>query len=318
MARPDDQRGQRLDDAARAGWLYFIAGNTQDEIATKLDLSRQAVQRLVALAVAEKLIQFRLNHPIAACMDLAARVADRFKLEICDVAPSDPAHTDSFAGIAMATAIRMERLLASPVPIVLGVGTGRTLRLAVECMDTAVQPQHKIVSLVGSMAADGHASSYDAVMRLADRIGGQGFPLPTPVLTETVEDLRALQAQRAYAVLGSLREQAKASFVGCSEIAWGGPVHKDGFMTDSDIASLLEQGAVGEITGWAYDHAGTILRGPVSERIASLPLEQPPRRATFITACGPRKQQAIISALKGKLANGLITDEITEQALLER
>ena len=32
----------RLDDAARAGWLYFIAGNTQDEIAKKLNVSRNA------------------------------------------------------------------------------------------------------------------------------------------------------------------------------------------------------------------------------------------------------------------------------------
>src|SRR3712207_7609151 len=53
-----------LDQAARAAWLYYIAGNTQDEIAHKLNVSRQAVQRLVSLAVSEKLIKFRLDHPI--------------------------------------------------------------------------------------------------------------------------------------------------------------------------------------------------------------------------------------------------------------
>ncbi|GAA0000174.1 hypothetical protein BRDID11002_01740 [Bradyrhizobium diazoefficiens] len=31
MAAENDK--SRLDDAARAGWLYFIAGHTQDEIA---------------------------------------------------------------------------------------------------------------------------------------------------------------------------------------------------------------------------------------------------------------------------------------------
>ena len=58
---------QRRDDAARVAWLYFVAGRTQEEIAVLLDLSRQAVQRLVALAVSEKLIKFRLDHPIASC-----------------------------------------------------------------------------------------------------------------------------------------------------------------------------------------------------------------------------------------------------------
>ena len=60
----------RLDDAARAGWLYYVAGNTQDEIARKLGVSRQSVQRLVSLAVSERLVKVRIDHPIGRCMDL--------------------------------------------------------------------------------------------------------------------------------------------------------------------------------------------------------------------------------------------------------
>ena len=37
---PPDNEKSRLDDAARAGWLYFIAGHTQDEIAKLLKVSR--------------------------------------------------------------------------------------------------------------------------------------------------------------------------------------------------------------------------------------------------------------------------------------
>ena len=48
-----DNDSSRLDDAARAGWLYYVAGNTQDEIARKLGVSRQSAQRLVSLAVSE-------------------------------------------------------------------------------------------------------------------------------------------------------------------------------------------------------------------------------------------------------------------------
>ena len=62
MARKPDSETDRLDDAARAGWLYYIAGNTQDEIARKLGVSRQTAQRLVSLAVSERLIRVRLDH----------------------------------------------------------------------------------------------------------------------------------------------------------------------------------------------------------------------------------------------------------------
>jgi DNA-binding transcriptional regulator LsrR (DeoR family) len=77
---PSDSENSRLDDAARAGWLYFIAGHTQDEIAKSLKVSRATAQRLVSLCLAERLITFRLEHPITQCMELAARLKDAFGL----------------------------------------------------------------------------------------------------------------------------------------------------------------------------------------------------------------------------------------------
>ena len=88
--RKGEADGDKLDDAARAGWLYYVAGNTQDEIAQKLGVSRQTAQRLVSMAVSERLIKVRLDHPIARCMELAARLAERFALMLCEVVPTDP------------------------------------------------------------------------------------------------------------------------------------------------------------------------------------------------------------------------------------
>ena len=80
-----DRQQRRLDLAARAAWLYYIAGNTQDQIARKLNVSRQAAQRMVATAVSEGLIKFRLDHPIAACIELADALQSRFELEYVEV-----------------------------------------------------------------------------------------------------------------------------------------------------------------------------------------------------------------------------------------
>src|ERR687898_1100696 len=104
MVRNIEQETSRLDEAARAGWLYYIAGNTQDEIATKLGVSRQTAQRLVSLAVSERLIKVRLDHPIANCLDLAARLKARFALDLVEVVPSDPSSTSTTLGVAEAAA----------------------------------------------------------------------------------------------------------------------------------------------------------------------------------------------------------------------
>ena len=111
MARKSDHDGLRLDEAARAGWLYYVAGNTQDEIARKLGISRQAAQRLVSLAISERLIKVRLDHPIARCMELAAALKLRYDLRFCEVAPTDPGSTSSTLGIAQVAAAEFERWL---------------------------------------------------------------------------------------------------------------------------------------------------------------------------------------------------------------
>src|ERR1700678_78041 len=82
------QAGDRLEQAARAAWLYYIGGRTQDEIAAELTISRQAAQRLVSLALSEKLIKFRVDHPIAACMELGNALTARYGLRYCEVVPT--------------------------------------------------------------------------------------------------------------------------------------------------------------------------------------------------------------------------------------
>src|ERR1700745_3782411 len=99
MVAPEGEKS-RLDEAARAGWLYFIAGHTQDEIAKSLKVSRATAQRLVSLCLAERLITFRLEHPITQCMELAAKLKGRFDLLHCEGVATDPASPNSTAGIA--------------------------------------------------------------------------------------------------------------------------------------------------------------------------------------------------------------------------
>jgi DNA-binding transcriptional regulator LsrR (DeoR family) len=146
---PEGNQQSRLDDAARAGWLYYVAGNTQDEIARKLNVSRPTAQRLVALALAERLISFRLEHPIAACMELAAALSERYELEYCEIAPSDPKSDSVFLGTAERTAAFLEQRLRAVDPLVVAIGTGRTLLAAVERMERTTCPRHRFVSLVG-------------------------------------------------------------------------------------------------------------------------------------------------------------------------
>ena len=71
------------DDAARAGWLSYVGGLTQDQIAAELGISRQRAQRLVSRAMAEGLIHVRLNHRIGACLELEQALREGHLVPVC-------------------------------------------------------------------------------------------------------------------------------------------------------------------------------------------------------------------------------------------
>src|SRR4029453_14440307 len=208
MAKKPDSEANRLDEAARAGWLYYIAGNTQDEIAVKLGVSRQTAQRLVSLAVSQRLIKVRLAPPIAKCLALSHRLIDRYALQLCEVVPADPASPSTTLGVAEAMAAELERRLSSQHPIIVAMGSGRTLRSAVEQLPPMDCPQHKIVSLVGNIAPDGSASFYDVIMRIADAVRAPHYPLPLPVIASTTHAKALFMTPKSVISVLDLAKQA--------------------------------------------------------------------------------------------------------------
>lgn len=307
----------KLDDAARAGWLYYVAGNTQDQIATKLGVSRQSAQRLVSLAVAEGLVKVRIDHPIAQCLSLAKDLTERFGLAFCEVVPSDPGSNSTTLGVAQAVAAEIERWLSKSEPIVLAMGTGRTLKAAVEQLPSIDGPQHKVVSLTGNIAPDGSAAYYNVVFTMADTVKSRSFPMPLPVIASSKAEREMLHAQAMIRPTLELAARADVTFVGIGELGPNAPLVLDGFVSEVELLALRKAGAVGEIVGWAFDADGALIEGITNDRVASAPIPDRSRSLVIAAAMGRAKLPAIAAAIRGGLVNGLITDEATAKALLE-
>jgi len=307
----------RLDDAARAGWLYYVAGNTQDEIAAKLGISRQSAQRMVSLAISEGLVKVRLDHPIARCLDLAAQLRDRFGMKMAEVVPTDPGSTSTTLGVADSAAAEMMRWLRSEAPIVLGIGTGRTLKAAIEQLSPIECPQHKVVSLTGNISPDGSAAYYNVIFNIADKIKARSFPMPLPVIASSPQERELLHAQAMIRPVLELAARANVAFLGIGDLKdEEAPLFVDGFISREELNALQRAGAVCEIIGRAFDRNGEPIIGLTNDRVASAPIPSCETALVIATAMGPRKMQGIAAAIKGKLINGLITDEQTAEMLL--
>ena len=316
MVRNVELENARLDEAARAGWLYYIAGNTQDEIARKLGVSRQTAQRLVSLSISEKLIKVRLDHPIAKCLELSERLKQKFEIEFCEVVPSDPDSDSSTLGVAQSAAAELEKYFISQHPVVVAMGTGRMLRAMVDQLTPMDCPQHKIVSLVGNIASDGSASLYDVVSRVADAVRAPHYPMPLPVIATTVHDKALLLSQKPVRNVVELAKQADVTFVGVGTMGDDAALVRDGFVKPDEMRALVKAGAAGEIIGWAFDDRGQLIDGFTNDRVVSVPLDQPATRKVLGIAMALPRLRAVKGALIGKLINGIITNEAMAGLLL--
>ena len=306
------------DEAARAGWLYYVGGLTQDQIATELGVSRQRAQRLVSRAMAEGLIHVRLNHPIGACLDMEAELTRRFGLLRCRVAPSLGPGADGVRAIGPAAAAELERFLRMSEPSVIALGTGRAMRGMVDAMTPMDADQHRLVSLIGNIAPDGSASFFDVVMRIADKVRAPHYPMPVPVISPTPQENAAFHALGPVKKVVDLARAADVIFVGVGQMSNDAPLLKDGFVSRAELDEMQAAGAVGEVAGWVFDSRGIYLDVGTNTRTGGVRVAPGLDRPSIGIAAGASKVPAIAGALKSRIINGLVTDEPTARALLNR
>jgi DNA-binding transcriptional regulator LsrR (DeoR family) len=309
---------EKLDLAARVAWLYYVAGNTQHEIARKLKISRPAAQRLVAVALERGIVKVQVHHKITCCLEVAMILRKRHNLVVCEVVPSNADSPDQvLRKIAVAGAQIMESYLSEPQPEIIALSPGRTMKAVIDELPVLVRTQHRLVSLVGAIAHDGSSNRYDVALRTAEKTSSKYFLLPSPFLADSAEERKQWCRHRLYRVVETLAGQADVSFVGIGEMSIGGPMHRDGFINEAVVNRLVEAGAVGEILGWAFNRAGEPVRTAIHERVTSIQMRRPPKKPVIAFAGGESKTDAVLGALRGHWINGLVTDETCAQRILQ-
>lgn len=308
----------KLDQAARAAWMSYVGGMTQDEIACQLGVSRPGVQRLLALARQEGLVKVHIDHPISTCMALGRTLGDHFSLAYCEVVPADNHAPDSaLSYLAVAAAERIAQLVERSEPLTLSLGSGRSVRAAVESLRRVERPQHRFVSLVGNVARDGSANRYDAVMLIADKTGGERFLLPTPIVAESLGEKEAMLTQRLFKVIADVATESEAAFIGVGRIDRQATLFRDHFISESELDELLGLKAVGELLGWPLNSDGDVIDCSITRRVTSLPLERFGKHLMVAIAGGREKAPAIHAALRGGWLKGLVTDEVAARQIVE-
>jgi deoxyribonucleoside regulator len=152
---------------------------------------------------------------------------------------------------------------------------------------------------------------------IAQKAGGHATLLPSPAILERLETKKAIEGDRTVGgVLGMAR--GASAYLYSAGVADITSVHVDsGYLTASEIASLVEQGAVGDVIGRYITAEGVVVDSELDARTLGLGLEELRSADTSILVIGGEAKHAIARAIvTSGLCSVLVTDEHTAQALL--
>lgn len=303
--------------AVRAAWLHYAGGLTQSEVAKRLGLPSVKAHRLIARAVAEGVVKVTIDGDIVECVELETKLAARFGLQYCEVAPDLGEEGLPLRALGHAGAGFLKREIERGDNKVIGLGHGRTLSAAVQYMPRVNAKGLRFVSLLGGLTRNFGANPYDVMHRIAEKTGTQAYVMPVPFFANTGEDREVLRAQRGVKEVLDLANHADLKFVGLGTVDAEAQLVLSGMVEPREIEDIAAAGGVGEILGHFFDASGHILETALTMRTLSASFPTTKTERLVALAGGVAKVPAIRAILNSRRLFGLITDERTAQALLK-
>jgi len=203
-------------------------------------------------------------------------------------------------------------------PGCIGSGHGRPLAASGAQMRATPGAGVKFVSLLGGLTRNYSATPHDVMARLTEKTGATAYVMPVPFFANTVEDREVLLNQRGVSKVFEMAAQSDLKVVGIGTTQPGASLVSSGMIEMDEISDVIAKGGIGELLGHFFDEQGQRVHTTLTERTLSVGLDQLDGKRIVAIAGGTEKVGAIRSVLMSGCLSGLITDERTAQALLEK
>src|ERR1700759_2473150 len=310
---PDDAFDAAM--AARICWHYFKEGQTQDAIATRLNLTRKRVNRILGEARERGLVQITIQHPLGIYSELEARLVGEFGLERAIVVPTPLGDTDVRAMVGAAAGEYVSEHLAAGAS--LGITWGGTINAAAQSIRRRSDRGNSVVLLCGGLAESTSINPYDNASMMARALDARCHYLTAPMFAASAELRQALvESEPVRSVLAMVPKLAMA-LLSAIDLTEDSKALEYGVISRGDWRSLRSAGAVGDICGHYLDADGNLVQHPLATRVVNPPMKALQAVPLRVLAAGGTAKVAIIrAAIRAKLCHVLITDENAAAALV--
>jgi len=298
---------------------YYEDGLTQDQIGKRFGLSRIKVSRLLQQARQSRVVQITITPPMDSFGDLERELEATYGLdEVVVVDTTGSAQGDIALRLGVVAANYVARCLADQK--ILDLSWGTTLLAVIEALAPQNLPDLRVVQMLGGLGRlESETYGADLTMRMAQTLGAKMRLLPSPGIVSSRLVRDALLEDVNIAETLALAARADLALVGIGAPMPGSVVMQAGILTEHDLWELKTMGAVGDIALRFFDANGQAIDHPINDRIIGLDLNQIRQIPRVIgVAGGAGKYDVVAGAVRGRLVDVLITDELTARLLREK
>ena len=300
---------------ARAAWYYHLGNQTQQEIAERLGLTRLRVNRMLAQARADGLVQIEIRMPLAACVALEERLKARFALDEVAVVPSVPDPDTLQRVIGEAASAMLGPLLRDGIGI--GIGWGRTLSAAVRRLGPRRLPASWVVSLMGGLTRGSGINTFEVATKMSRAIGAECYYVAAPIYCPSVENRSVLLTHYGLAEVMRRAREGEVALISAGDLSARSLLASTHIVSEN-LDALRAAGAVGDLLGTYLDEYGRPVEHSLNQRVMALGLHELKSYPVSILASGGLPKLPVIrSILNARYVKRLVTDEAVAEALLQ-
>jgi deoxyribonucleoside regulator len=294
----------------RASRLYYELGETQDQIAARLGVTRAHVSKLLKQARAAGVVEIRIVDRFEEVSAAGEVLRERFGLRAVHLTASGDASADL-------TRRRVGRLAAQVLGaavrdgMVVGIGDGAAVSATADAMEAVTSPiDATIVPLCGGYWHSG--AGREPFRRIADALGAGIHGLLAPGLLDDATTRDSLRAHAGVRAVADLWDQLDVALLGI-----GGPAWSEATIGADAFRELQVGRAIGEVLIAPFDSDGRFVGDELRARTIAFDARQLPRvPLTIGVAEGAAKVGPILGALRAGIVKVLVTDVRTAEAVV--
>ncbi len=297
--------------------LYYRGGWRQEQIASRLGVSRQTVGRHLKRAEKLGIVEIKIKSSLLFSTELEYALEKAFQLsEAIVVTP--PADTEDSIKRALGEAGAAFLVRRIQHGDIIGISWSSTVLQCAMQLQGVAPRRITVVQMNGSLDRTSYSTRAEyTVDRIAQAFDGTPVALVAPMLVDRPDIKASLLSDSRIAAALEMASKANVALFGVGDVSKRSSLYKTGYLDNAMLKRLKGAGAVGDICGRFYDPGGKACIPELDECTLAIELNNlRSKRLAIAVAGGLHKTDALLGMLRGQYCNVLITDEETAKMLL--